>query len=238
MVVAAACTLASPTAGVEPSSPPPAQPTPVAPDPKQEEARTTPSTLDDLLGIEEDDAPAADAASGAAAQTRQKDLDNALAKTSPSDALSQAVARMGVSAQLLDGMFDPGLGTQRVQQEILAKLDELIEMAQNNPSSSSSSSSSGTSSSPARGAPKPSPQPGKPNAGARNDSPTDSAEGDSPLKQQDDINTAIDESRTEWGSLPPRVRDMMLQGRGGRFSSLYQRLTEEYYKRLAEEVAR
>jgi hypothetical protein len=31
---------------------------------------------------------------------------------------------------------------------------------------------------------------------------------------------------------------MMLQGQTSRFSSLYQRLTEEYYKRLAEEASR
>jgi hypothetical protein len=40
--------------------------------------------------------------------------------------------------------------------------------------------------------------------------------------------------RSEWGSLPQRVRDMLLQGRNEKFSSLYEKLTGEYYRRLAE----
>ena len=69
----------------------------------------------------------------------------------------------------------------------------------------------------------------------RNNQPSDSQEGDPPPMQQGDINTVLEESRAEWGSLPPRVRDQLLQGRKEKFSSLYQQLTQEYYKRLAEE---
>ena len=45
----------------------------------------------------------------------------------------------------------------------------------------------------------------------------------------------IDETRIEWGNLPPRVRDQLLQGRSDKYSSHYERLTREYYRRLAEE---
>ncbi|HRP63251.1 MAG TPA: VOC family protein, partial [Phycisphaerales bacterium] len=56
-----------------------------------------------------------------------------------------------------------------------------------------------------------------------------------PPMQEGDINTVFEESRSEWGSLPERVRDMLLQGRRERFSSLYEQLTREYYRRLAED---
>ena len=45
----------------------------------------------------------------------------------------------------------------------------------------------------------------------------------------------LEEERTEWGNLPERVRDMLLQGSKEKFSSLYKQLTREYYRRLAEE---
>ena len=48
----------------------------------------------------------------------------------------------------------------------------------------------------------------------------------------------LSESRIEWGKLPERVRELVLQGRRDRVSSIYERLTREYYRRLAEEASR
>ena len=45
----------------------------------------------------------------------------------------------------------------------------------------------------------------------------------------------LEEGRVEWGRLPDRVRDLIRQGRRDRISSIYRRLTEQYYRRLAEE---
>lgn len=45
----------------------------------------------------------------------------------------------------------------------------------------------------------------------------------------------FDESRVEWGQLPPRVRDAVRQGVRDPMSAAYRRLTQEYYRRLAEE---
>ncbi len=45
----------------------------------------------------------------------------------------------------------------------------------------------------------------------------------------------LDAARAAWGALPERVRDMLLQGSGEKFSPTYQQLTEEYYRRLAEQ---
>lgn len=42
-------------------------------------------------------------------------------------------------------------------------------------------------------------------------------------------------SAASWGNLPEHVRNALTQGRSDRFSSLYQQLTERYYRRLAED---
>ena len=50
-----------------------------------------------------------------------------------------------------------------------------------------------------------------------------------------DLNTELEETESEWGHLPPRMREMLEQAQNGFMSGLYRRLTEEYYKRLAED---
>ena len=45
----------------------------------------------------------------------------------------------------------------------------------------------------------------------------------------------MDEGRSEWGHLPLRIREIMSQGRRDRISALYQRATEAYYRRMAED---
>jgi vacuolar-type H+-ATPase subunit E/Vma4 len=44
----------------------------------------------------------------------------------------------------------------------------------------------------------------------------------------------VDEARRE----AERVRELVLQGRRDRVSTIYERLTREYYRRLAEEASR
>jgi len=45
----------------------------------------------------------------------------------------------------------------------------------------------------------------------------------------------MEAARAAWGNLPQRVRQLLMQGSGDQFSKEYQRLTEEYYKRLGEQ---
>jgi cation transport regulator ChaB len=45
----------------------------------------------------------------------------------------------------------------------------------------------------------------------------------------------LEEGRSEWGNLPPRIREILSQSRRDRVSALYQQATEAYYRRLAEE---
>ncbi len=217
-----------------PTTDPPVEETTPPEDKKKQDA---PPSLDDLLGLEEQ---AKDANADEAAQREiDEELQRELAEAQIRDAFRLAVEKMAISADLLDVRFDPGLGTQRVQEDIIAKLQQLIDQAKKQQQSSSSSSSS---SSQQQSQPQ---DPGKQQkqeqqqAGQqRNPNPQDSGEGDPPPLQQGDLNTVIDELNQEWGNLPERIRNMMRQGRRGKYSSMYERMTSEYYKRLAEDDSR
>jgi hypothetical protein len=194
---------------------------------ERDEQQTPPRSLDDLLGVDDDER-----AEEAARHEHDDELQRRLAdeaRQGSADALADAVQKMGVSADLLERRLDSGLGTQRVQEEVLAKLAHLINQARQQSSSSSSSQSSRRS--------EPSPQdPGRQQQQQlADDCAGEGQEGEPPAMQQAEVSISLEETRAEWGNLPARVREMLLQGRQERFSSLYEHLTREYYRRLAED---
>jgi hypothetical protein len=216
--------------GLLPSGPAFAQ---TDPEPKDD----PPPSLDELLGLEEDESEAS-----AAEQARQEsgdELQRRLSEEDLRDLFSQALEKMALSAHLLEVDFESGLATQRAQQDVLAKLDQLIDRAREL-SSQHSSSCSGCSQCSGkagiaerkRGRKPGSSKPGENRSGGP---AQDSQATDAPPGREGDINTVLEETGTEWGHLPARVRQMLKQGRGDYKSPLYRRLTEEYYKRLAEE---
>jgi hypothetical protein len=202
-----------------------------------EPGEKAPPSLDELLGLEEDESE-----TSAAEQARQEsgeELQRRLSEQDLRDLFFQALEKMALSAHLLEIDFESGLATQRAQQDVLAKLDQLIDRAREL-SSQHSSSCSGCSQCDSKAGSaqsKPGSKPGSPKSGAnRNSGPAqDSQATDAPPGREGDINTVLQETGTEWGHLPPRVRQMLKQGRGDYKSPLYRKLTEEYYKRLAEE---
>jgi hypothetical protein len=204
--------------------------TPPAGDPPPETDR--PPTLDELLGIDEE-RPGDESDAEVAEQEAQEDLERRLNQQQINSAFEEAIAKMALSAEQLDRRFDTGLGTQRVQEEILEKLEFLLDQARKQKGSGAGSSSSSQSQTP--------PEPGRQGSQSAKKSPpqsqssSDSQAGDPPPMQEGPVNTILEEERTEWGHLPQRVRDMLLQGRREKFSSLYEQMTREYYKRLAEE---
>ncbi len=205
-----------------------------APSRDDEQDSTDTPSLDDLLGLEEDEQ---DTASETARRQQEEELQRRLAEQELSDAFKIAVEKMKLSAKLLDVQFDTGLGTQRVQEEILASLDQILEQARKMQSQQSSSSSSSSSQQQQQQSPgqQQRQQQSQSQANQRQQNPSDSSSGDPPARQDGDLNTVLEESRTEWGSLPERIRQELYQGRREKFSSIYDRLTREYYKRLAEE---
>lgn len=207
------------------------EPTETDPQNADDRESDTPS-LDDLLGIDEEEQDRS--ADTAAQRDHEDELERLLSEERLADGFAEAIAKMTLSAELLDERFDTGLGTQRVQDEIIAKLSELIDEAQQQQSSGGSGASSASAS------PQPQQDPGEQGGGGQ-PSPGDGengsgdAETDLPAAQEADIDVLMEEMREEWGSLPDRVRDMLLQGRQERFSGLYEHLTREYYRRLAED---
>ena len=178
-------------------------------------------------------------------------LEERLTGEQMADAFVNAVRDMDRVADRLGDARDPGLDTQRIQESILARLDQLIEAAQQQQSSSSSSSSgsSGSSSnqdSSAENAGQDSgqgsqPQPGGSQGQTAAGQPGGDGEnpgGFSPgqVGPIDPGQGAIDEVRSEWGSLPPRLRDELTNGLDEPYSPVYRNLTEAYYRRLAEEA--
>lgn len=192
-----------------------------------------PPSLDELLGIDGDEK--SDGAEEAASREADEELQRVLSEQEISDAFEAALEKMQASADRLDVRFDAGLGTQRIQEDILRKLDQLIDMAKKQQSQSSSSSSSSSSSQQQQQQSPGESQSQQQQQAQRNPNPNESGENDPPPRQEGDINTVLEESRTEWGGLRPRARDELLQGRDDDYSSLYDQLTREYYRRLAEE---
>jgi hypothetical protein len=218
--------LVLPAAAQDSLQPSPPEPPAAEDAPEQEPA----PTLDELLGLPA--RPQRDSAKEAADRLREEELRRKLEEEAIGDAFAQAIEQMSLSADLLDRDFDPGLGTQRVQEDIIRKLDQLIEYARKQ-----SSQCSGSSGNPSRSRsqspgqqPRPDQQPGQQDGAA-----SESGAGAEPPRQDGDIGTELAESGSEWGSLPPRVRDELLQGRREKYSSLYEQLTRQYYQRLAEE---
>jgi len=158
---------------------------------------------------------------------------------------------MRSAAERLEDARDPGIGTQRIQEDVVRTLARLLEEAerQSQSKSKSRSSSSRQSGSRRSGSEDPSEQNGQQssqrdassNQVAGQTQPGES-DGESTLDRPNDQATVdgveLEESRIEWGQLPERVRELVLQGRRDRVSSIYERLTREYYRRLAEEASK
>lgn len=211
----------------------PSQDPPPTREESKDEKKKDPPSLDDLLGIDEDQQD--DGTIDAANREIDDELQRELTERRIADAFRIAIEKMGLSAELLDEKFDSGLGTQRVQEDIIEKLQQLIDQAKQQSNSQASSSSPQQ--------PQDQQDPGKQQGksqgskSGQNQSGGQENQGESepPAMKTGDLNTILREMRSEWGSLPERVRNMLLQGRREKYSSLYDRLTSEYYRKLAED---
>ncbi|MDZ4755554.1 MAG: hypothetical protein SGJ11_13790 [Phycisphaerae bacterium] len=249
----AAPTFATPSASsatVPPAAVPPGKATP-----DQKPGAEKPKSLDELLGLPgarpavPDAAPVDDPTLRQAEERLERRLDGAALET----LLQQALAGMQTSADQLRERTDTGLLTQRVQADVVAKLDLLIEEAKKQ-CKGGSCKGGGKGSGQANAQPKPGSgqkpgdkdapngQPGESKSkgdGMQTKAGNEPGVGDGPSPvDPDDEQTLLDESQSEWGMLPARVRDVIRQGSRERIAAMYQRLTEEYYRRMAEDASR
>lgn len=206
-------------------------------------ADAAPPSLDELLGLEEEDPEASEAA--AADSSRR--LAERLRERPIADDFREAIAQMAASEGLLEQAASEadgdaaalGLGTQRVQEEIIRRLDALIQSAQRQRQRQQQQQQSSSSSSSSRSQPSPSGPSGASSASSessRNQQGTESGDALPPAFEEAQLGAMLEEGGVEWGSLPERVRELVRQGRRDRVSSIYRRLTEQYYRRLAEEA--
>ncbi len=208
-------------------------------------------SLDDILGIPEEDRGGSRGADEIASEKREGAVDRALSgQPTLADLMQRALTEMKTSRARLQDAQDTGLGTQRAQEAALKALDALIASArqQQQQSSSSSSSSSqskqskGENGDPSEGKSEPSdskPREQSEQSTKERSTTQDGSTSDSPAPfEQGNAGAELREARIEWGRLPRRVRELLLQGRRDHVSVPYERLTREYYQRLAEEASR
>ncbi len=183
-----------------------------------DEPKRVPS-LDELLGLPEVEQ---------AEDTRQ--IDEALSAQQAGEAFAQAVGLMGGVADRIDTNNDTGLTTQRMQEEIIRKLQQVIDSAQQNQNSNSSGSSSSSSSQQQQ---QPNQQSQQSNGQSQGSG--EPSDGSTPPGSTDVGANNLSAAHARWGHLPERLRDALSQGLDEPYSQLYRRLTEQYYKTLAED---
>jgi hypothetical protein len=202
-------------------------------------------SLDDLLGIE-DEPPGADTPPGDDAEaiedaptSDELELERALSMQEARQALVQAAQQMNEATLRLRRTRDTGVVTQRLHNEIIDKLDVLIKQAEQQQSQSSSSSSSSSSSQSQSQMQQGAQQQGQ--RQQQQQSQTQPGDESSPIDGERNMEfregrlDQFDATGAAWGALPERVRERLLESSNDRFSSLYEALTEAYYRKLAED---
>ncbi len=219
------------------------------PVPPTERESTKEPTLDELLGLpttRESERPKAgtpdDAktrANGDAKTDSGKSvLDRLLTTDEVEEEFEQAVQLMGEASLRLNDSKDSGIETQRMQESILRKLDKLLDDAQRRQQKQQKSSSSSKQQQQQQQQ-KQGQQP-KQQQSASQQSPSQqpsqaTKQGGLPGRRDGAGNAVNAGGGAQWGNLPQRDRDSLLQGQGDSYSPTYRSKTEEYYKRLAEE---
>ena len=211
----------------EPPAEPPEKPAEQQPSEKPEAQPESLPGLDELLGIKSDE-PALDEERLDAGDLdpAEAELERRLSGEELNEEFEAAARLMDETADRIELARDTGLVTQRLQEDILRKLDVFIEQSQQQSQSSSSSSSS---SSQQENQSQPNQQQNQQSRGDNR------AERVPPDRQDGELSPIVAAAGAAWGALPERLRDSLMQGAGDPFSAMYRSLTESYYQRLAEE---
>lgn len=232
LAAAASAQPPSPAPTTPPTTPPAPQPAQAPSQPKDAPPAAAPQappsppapvpTLDELLGL-------GGAAPGAGDPTRD-DLNKRLADENPADLFEQAVGLMGATASRLGDAADTGLDTQRLQEDTLRKLDAMISQMRRQQQQQQQQKQR-----------QQSPQEQQEQQRRLEQSTrqetrsADSQNIDPPGRRDGALRPGLEAAKAAWGALPARIRDLLLQGSGEKFSSAYERMTEEYYRKLAEQ---
>lgn len=206
-----------------------------ADNPAQQNAEPNPEdepNLDELLGLSENNSD-----QNKSPEPAPTDLDKSL---NPEDQPAappiaklflDAIQAMNASADRLNDQHDPGLVTQRLQEDALLKLATLIKQAQKQ----GNKSKQGGKQQSQKKKKNPDNQKKQSNTGQAKPGDQAAVKDSRPARREVELKGNISENRSEWGNLPARIRDLLLQGSNESSALLYKHLTELYYKKLAEE---
>jgi hypothetical protein len=130
------------------------------------------------------------------------------------------------------GQRNTSAGTQQMQRQIAADIAALIERLRQQRQQPSPGSSNPSPKEPQPGQPQP--QPGDRDS----DKPAEQSQDRAGNRQDEPLEIGVMEDllKDVWGHLPERVRRQMLSGSAERVLPKYQKLIEQYYKRLAEDA--
>jgi hypothetical protein len=209
--------------------PPPQQTPEKAPQPSQ-------PSLDDLLGITPSKKPEPAKPVPSPQDPTKAALDRKLTNQEIGQAFLQAVRLMEETARRLQESSDTSITTQRMQEDVIRKLDLLIAQAEKQQSQSQSRSSRPQDQDPSEQPPQQQPQPSEGQSSEQKNN-SDSSQADPPSRREGPLGPDVAHGAA-WGALPARVRDALLQGNSDKYSSMYQKWTEAYYRRIAEEAGK
>jgi hypothetical protein len=170
------------------------------------------------------------------------ELDPAVARRLRDEAMSDnpfesALVDMQAAAERLGKSRDAGLGTQRLMQEAIDKLDRVIASAERQQGGGGAGQPQGQRGEDAGGGRMVRQGQGQGRGGL----PAEGGDGHGGEASPGGVGATgaagepLVESRREWGGLPPRVRRELSEGVNEQISPLYRRLTERYFEVLSEE---
>ena len=227
-------------------APPPSPSEPAKPaEPSPSPGPPTEFDLDKLLGLpgkKPEGTPQPGAETPKPADEQATDLAKRLTKPELDEAFRQAVDLMGRAADRLETAQDASLTTQRLQEDALRQLDQLIKQAEQNQQQKRQKQKQQQQQQQQQQQNQPN-QPQQQRQGRQQQQRqqegrgTNTQELPAPPRRDGDLGPEAARGAA-WGSLPARVRDALQQGNSDKYSTLYQRLTELYYQRLAEEKPR
>ncbi|MEQ9454893.1 MAG: hypothetical protein RLN76_09930 [Phycisphaeraceae bacterium] len=162
-------------------------------------------------------------------------LEDMVTPDDPNELFDSALEDMQLAARRLGLDLDPSESTQHLQEEVLDKLDKLIEQLRQQQSGSSSSSPVPQT----RPAEQPKPVPGQPVPGAGQPVPAQAIPSEGSFSPGGVGSTTasprpIEELRREWGNLPPRLRQELSESLSEPFSPTHRQQTEAYFRTLAD----
>lgn len=227
-------------------------------------------SLDELLGLDDegndakpDAVPKQNSDPDPANPELTRELEKRLSGKEASEQFVQAIAEMEEIAIRLGEESDPGIDTQRMQDEIILKLEQIISSAEKTPSQQQQPQQGQSQPGQPRQADKggQQPQPGQQQGqqqGPQQGQQPGQEQGEQPGQRQgqgepqgqqpgnesgqngsagsvrNEELSMKDLREGEWGNLPPRLRDELAESLNETFNPVYRSATEAFYRRIAE----